>query len=153
MQTELTSPQTALAPDFKLSPESLALTEVYLQTLDIGETASQLGISQEEVTHYLNKKEVKRFLDTVFLESGWRNRSKLAGLLDTIIDSKIEESLETGIYSNKDLLDVIQTIHKLRVEEIKLMKEDGPKTQINTQINSGVQTNALSSLIEQLVKD
>ena len=148
---ELTTPETQPEPEFKLSPEALALTEVHLQTLDINQTAKQLGMSAEEVTHYLRKPEVKRFMDTVFLESGWRNKYKLAGLLDTIIESKVEEAEETGIYSNKDLLDVIQLVHKMRMEEIKASREDAPASQTNVQINNGMQNSGLATLIERLV--
>ena len=149
---QLTTAQNQPEPEFRLSPEALALTEVHLQTLDIAQTATQLGISQEEVTHYLRKPEVKRFMDTVFLESGWRNKHKLAGLLDDIIDSKIEEAEETEMYSNKDLLDIIHLVHKIRMEEIKASKDEGPSSQTNVQINNGLQNSGLATLIESLVK-
>lgn len=152
MKQEITTEQNQDMPEFKLSPEALALTEVHLQTLDINETAKQLGISSEEVSHYLRKPEVKRFMDTVFLESGWRNKHKLAGLLDDMIDSKIEEAEETGIYSSKDLLDIAVQVHKMRMEEIKAAKDEGPKTQINTQINDAGASSNLAKLIETLVK-
>lgn len=148
---ELTTPQNQETPEFRLSPEALALTEVHLQTLDIQETARQLDMSQEEVALYLRKPEVKRFMDVVFLESGWRNKTKLAGLLDSIIESKLEEAEETGIYSSKDLLDVITQVHKMRMEEIKASKEEVPGSQTNVQINSGMQNSGLARLINDLV--
>lgn len=149
----MTTPQNQPDLEFKLSPEALQLTEVHLQTLDIQETAKQLDMSQEDVALYLRKPEVKRFMDTVFLESGWRNKTKLAGLLDTIIDSKMEEAEETGIYSSKDLLDVVTQVHKMRMEEIKASKEEGPSNQTNVQINSGMQNSGLARLINDLVKN
>lgn len=152
MQQELTTPQNQENPEFKLSPEQLKIAEVYLQTLDIGETSSQLGISKEEVTLYLRKPVVKRFLDVIFLEQGYRNKHKLGDLLDKIIDEKLEESMETGITSSKDILDVIQIVHKIRMEEIKAAKE-APGNQTNIQVNNGMQSSNLSKLIESLVKD
>ena len=149
----MTTPQNQPELEFKLSPEALQLTEVHLQTLDIQETARQLQMTQEDVAIYLRKPEVKRFMDTVFLESGWRNKSKLAGLLDTIIDSKIEEAEETQIYSSKDLLDVITQVHKMRMEEIKASKDEAPSSQTNVQINSGLQTSGLAKLISDLANN
>jgi predicted transcriptional regulator len=145
--------QNTAAPEFKMSPEALAIAETHLQTLDIHSTAITLGISEEEVSSFLRKPEVKRFMDTVFLETGWRNKHKLAQLLDKIIDEKIEEAEETQLYTNKDLLDVIQLVHKMRMEEIKASKDDGPSTQTNIQVNNTTETSNLTKLIESLIKN
>ena len=86
-----------------INPEGLELANCYLRTLDIEETARELQISPELVTDLLEKKEVKRYIDKVFIEQGYRNKFRLGALLDKIIDSKIAEAEETDIYSNKDL--------------------------------------------------
>lgn len=139
--------------EYKLSPESLRISEVYLSCLDITETARELDISQEEVTHFLNKKEVKRFMDTVWMEQGYRNRYKLGNLLDTIVESKLEEAEESEVYTNKDLLDVIQVIGKMRIEELKIMKDiEKISSQTNVQINDAGASSNLGKLIESLVK-
>ena len=144
---------TAPAGEYKLSPEALAVTDAYLSCLDIEETATNLGISNEEASSFLNKKEVKRFLDTVFLETGYRNKHKLGNLLDTIIESKLEEAEETGLYSNKDILEVIKLIHSMRIEELKLMKDiEKIGSQTNVQINDASASSNLGKLIESLVK-
>ena len=138
--------------EYKLSPEALQISETYLSCLSVEETAKQLGIEKEEVTHFLNKKEVKRFLDTIWLEQGYRNRHKLGDLLDTIVESKLEEAEETGLYTNKDLLDVIVTIHKLRIEELKVMKDiEKIGSQTNVQINDASASSNLGKLIDDLV--
>ena len=36
-----------------------------------------------------------------------------------MIQSKLDEAQETGMYSNKDLADLLQQAHKMRMDEIK----------------------------------
>ena len=50
---------------------------------------------------------------------GYRNKNNIATVLDEMIQSKLEEAQETGVYSNKDLADLLQMAHKMRMDEIK----------------------------------
>lgn len=135
---------------FSLSPEALAFTDVYLNTLDINETAKELEIPVEDATKFLAKKEVKRFIDTIFLEQGYMNKFALKGLLETAIKSKLEEAEETGVYTNKDLLDIVKLMHDMRKDELKLLEaQQAIGQQTNVQVNS--YGDNLSSLISQLV--
>ena len=78
------------------------------------------------------------------MDSGYRNRFKLAETLDKLIDQKLEEAEETEMYSNKDLADLLQLAHKMRMDEIKAQTElekantSSVKTQNNVMINSEV---------------
>ena len=135
--------------EYKLSPEALQISETYLSCLDITATAKNLDITVEEVTLFLNKKEVKRFLDQIFLSQGYMNRHKLSGILDKVIDSKLEEAEETGIYTNKDLLDVLTLISKIRQDELKILQaNDKIGTQTNIQVNDASASSNLGKLIE-----
>jgi hypothetical protein len=77
----------------------------------------------------------------VYLDTGYRNRFKLASVLDEVIEQKLEEAEESQIYSNKDLADLLQMAHKMRMDEIKAMTElekaqtVHPKQTVNMQIN------------------
>lgn len=106
----------------KISPENLEVANAYLQYGNILDTASMLGISPDRVTEVLDLKEVKRYIDNIYLDQGYRNREKLGKLLDQVIESKLEEALESGVYSNKDLADLIALAHKMRNEELKLQE-------------------------------
>lgn len=139
--TELTA-----NPDekFKLDPEALEIANTYLQTFDYGETAQLLGISRDEVVHYLNKKEVKRFVDAVFLEQGYMNRHTLQNTMSSIIEKKLEEMEETELASTKDIAELLMMAHKMRMEEMKVMiqleaasSDKKPGTQVNVQNNYG----------------
>tara|TARA_Y100000389_G_C17312550_1_gene438747 strand:- start:54 stop:515 length:462 start_codon:yes stop_codon:yes gene_type:complete len=145
----------------KMSPEGLEIANSYLEHGSIPAVASKLRVSQNEVTEILNKREIKQYIDTVFLDTGYRNRFKLSETLDMLIEKKLEESEETQIYTNKDMADLIQMAHKMRMEEIKAQTEmekakaQTVKTQVNIQDNSGTpfgQGN-YGELIKKLMKD
>ena len=145
----------------KMSPEGLEIANSYLEHGSIPAVASKLRVSQNEVTEILNKREIKQYIDTVFLDTGYRNRFKLSETLDMLIEKKLEESEETQIYTNKDMADLLQMAHKMRMEEIKAQTEmekakaQTVKTQVNIQDNSGTpfgQGN-YGELIKKLMKD
>ena len=145
----------------KMSPEGLEIANSYLEHGSIPAVASKLRVSQHEVTDTLNKREIKQYIDTVYLDTGYRNRFKLAETLDMLIEKKLEESEETQMYTNKDMADLVQMAHKMRMEEIKAQTEMEKakamtvKTQVNIQDNSGMpfgQGN-YGELIKKLMKD
>jgi len=75
------------------------------------------------------------------LDMGYRNKNNIATVLDEMIQSKLEEAQETGVYSSKDLADLLQMAHKMRMDEIKaqadLLKVESTniRNQTNVQIN------------------
>jgi hypothetical protein len=119
-----------------------------------------MGVSEDKVVELLNKREVKRYIDTVYLDLGYRNKNNIGSLLDEMIQSKLEEAQETGVYSSKDLADLLQMAHKMRMDEIKaqaeLLKVENAniKNQTNVQINEALpfgQGN-YGKLMEKLLK-
>jgi len=145
----------------KMSPEGLEIANTYLEQGNIPAVCSKLGVSESEVSEILNKREIKQYIDTVFLDTGYKNRFKISETLDMLIDKKLEESEETEIYTNKDMADLLQMAHKMRIEEIKAQTEmekakaQVVKTQVNIQDNSGTpfgQGN-YGELIKKLMKD
>jgi len=144
----------------RIAPEALAVAETYLSSMNIAETAIQLHLSQDEVTSFLAKKEVKRYVDTVFMDVGYRNRFKLAGTLDTIIDKKLEELDESEMGSNKDIADLLALAHKMRMEELKAQTEllKAEQSQIKTQTNVQINETPFGSgnygeLMQKLLKE
>ena len=144
-----------------MSPEGLEIANTYLEQGNIPAVCSKLGVSESEVSEILNKREIKQYIDTVFLDTGYRNRFKISETLDMLIEKKLEESEETEIYTNKDMADLLQMAHKMRIEEIKAQTEmekakaQVVKTQVNIQDNSGTpfgQGN-YGELIKKLMKD
>ena len=128
----------------RISPESIEIAIAYLEKGDINAVSTELKVPRDVVSDYLNKREVKKYIDSVYLDAGYRNRFKLAEVMDTLIDKKLEEAEETEMYSNKDLADLLQLAHKMRMDEIKAQTElekantASVKTQNNVMINSEV---------------
>jgi hypothetical protein len=102
-----------------LRPEELDIAAAYLEYGSAKDTAEQLGIPEYQVVQLLERKDVKDYITGVYLDRGYRNRHKLAGVLDQMIDSKLEEAAESGIYTSKDLLELLQFAHKMRMDELK----------------------------------
>ena len=121
-----------------------------------------MNISQDKVVDWLGKREVKKYIDTVYFDMGYRNRNNLANLLDEMIESKLEEAQDSGIYSSKDLADLMMMAHKIRMDELKMEIErekvagSSIRNQTNVQINDGSgilgQSN-YGKLVESLFKN
>ena len=144
-----------------MSPEGLEIANSYLEHGSIPAVCDNLGVTENQVTEALNKREIKQYIDTVFLDTGYRNRFKLSETLDLLIEKKLEEAEETQIYSNKDMADLLAMAHKMRIEELKAQTEmekakaQTVKTQVNIQDNSGLpfgQGN-YGKLLQKLIKE
>ena len=130
----------------KISPEGLEVAETYLMYGDLKEAANALDMEPSAVSDYLNQREVKAYIDHQYLESGYRNRNRIADALDNVIELKLEEMQESEMGSQKDILDILQFAHKLRMEEIAaIQKNTGPTNQTNVLITDagGVNYNKL----------
>ena len=127
-----------------ISPEGLEVANSYLQFGNMRGVCDHLQVAENKVVDILNKREVKKYIDTVYLDMGYRNKNNIGTVLDEMIASKLEEAQETGVYSSKDLADLLQRAHKMRMDEIKaqadLAKAESSniKNQTNVQINEGV---------------
>ena len=128
----------------RISPEGLEIANAYLELGNVPAVSARLNVAEQDVSEFLAKREVKNYIDTVFLDTGYRNRFKLGSVLDDLIDRKLEEAEESEMYSNKDLADLIQIAHKMRMDELKAQAEmekakaSQIKTQNNVQINAEV---------------
>ena len=124
-----------------ISPEGLEIANSYLQFGNIRGVCDYLQVPEQQVVEVLNKREVKKYIDTVYLDMGYRNKNNIATVLDEMIQSKLEEAQETGVYSSKDLADLLQMAHKMRMDEIKAQAEllkaetTNIRNQTNVQIN------------------
>ena len=115
-----------------LDPVVLALANDYLSGKGVDEIAEEYGLPEDRVTAVIEKKEVKSYIDSVFATQGYLNRIKRINLINSVIDQKIQEAVETGIYSKKDLLDWMKHLHE--VETALKPKSTGPAVAV--QINN-----------------
>jgi hypothetical protein len=145
----------------KMSPEGLEIANAYLELGNIQAVCIRLKLDENTIQEYLGKREIKAYVDQVYLDTGYRNRFKLASTLDDIIEKKLDEADESQIYTNKDIADLLGMAHKMRMDEIKAMadlekaKASNIKNQTNVQINSELpfgQGN-YGKLMEKLLKE
>ena len=132
-----------LVPDI-ISPEGLEVAECYLaHGGDSKKVAAELNMPIEVVDSQLKKKEVSTYVNRMFSETGFRNKHRIFGLLDQIINLKIDEMGETGLGTSMDIMDVLKVAHKMKMDELKIEAEiakntqaAAPTTQTNVQINN-----------------
>ena len=127
-----------------ISPEGMEVANSYLTLGNIKGVCEYLCVPESKVVDILNRREGKKYIDTVYLDTGYRNKNNIGSLLDEMIESKLEEAQESGVYSSKDLADLLQMAHKMRMDEIKAQADiekasaSNIKNQTNVQINEGV---------------
>ena len=146
----------------RISPEGLEIANAYLELGSIPAVSIRLRIVEGKISEFLAKREVKQYVDQVYLDSGYRNRFKLAEVLDTIIDKKLDEAEESEVYTNKDIADLVALSHKIRMDEMKAQTElekaqaANIKNQTNVQINSAEMPfgqGNYGELMKKLLKD
>lgn len=127
-----------------IQPENLEIANLYLQHGSIDVVADKTDLPRAKVEEILEKTEVKRYIDNIYLDTGYRNRFKLADTLDEIIENKIAE---TGLHSEKDLVDLLKFALQIRAHE---QKQAEPSKQTNVQINEFGPGSNYSDLIKRL---
>lgn len=137
-------PPTQLPAEYvQISPEALEVANCYLQCQDVREVAEQLEVGVDIVTQTLAKREVRAYIDHVYMDIGFSNRFKMRSAMDAIIKKKFQEMEEAGTGSSKDIIEILSLQHKMRMEEldrqIKLeqlrVEKPAPHNQVNVQIN------------------
>jgi hypothetical protein len=132
----------------RITPEGFDIANAYLQCGDVQKTAQATGIPEKLIIDTLGRADVKEYLNNVYFDLGYRNRNKLAALLDKMIDAKIEEAEETGVYTSKDLYDLIALVHKMRMDEIKAGKAENTTTVNVANFGDGNYGKLMSRLLE-----
>lgn len=140
-----------------ISPEALEVANCYLQCQDVDETANSLDITKELVVQILARREVKAYVDNVFMNVGFNNRFRMRDAMDAVIKKKFQELEESDMGSTKDIAELLALSHKMTMDEmsrqIELEKllQSNIKSQVNVQINDNGGTK-YESLIQQLLK-
>lgn len=92
---------------------------------------------EHKVVEILEKTEVKTYLNSVYLDQGYRNRDRLGKLMDRIIEKKLEEMEESEMGSNKDIAELIAMAHKMRMDEIKAAQKPGNVINVDANLGGG----------------
>ena len=146
------------AETIKISPEALEVANCYLQLQDAKQVAHELDLDPETVTGYLQRREVKSYIDSVFFDTGYNNRFLMRRAMDALIKQKFQELEEAGAGSQKDIAELLALSHKMSMDlldkEIQLEKirsGTAPQKQVNVQINEGLDGSKYSKLVQQLI--
>lgn len=135
----------------KMAPENLEVANAYLSTGSALVAANNLGCTPDQVYEILEKNEVKEYINSVYLDQGYRNRFRLAELLDEVIENKLIEARDSDTYSSKDLVDIIALAHKMSEDHRKEPKTNTNIKQQNVQINSPFGEGNYGKLMEKLL--
>lgn len=150
-----TLPTSSPAEVLDISPEGLEIANCYLQLQDIEKVAEELDITRDMVSTYLSKKEVKSYIDNVFMNLGFNNRFKMRRAMDAVLQKKFQEMEESETGSSKDIAELLALSHKMSMDELsrqielEKLRQSSVKTQTNIQINNG--DTKYETLIRQLV--
>jgi hypothetical protein len=128
------SPANALIKSLEapaLDPMVLALANEHLAGKDYDQLASEFNVNRDVVVAVLNKKEVKSYIDAIFLNQGFMNRNNRAALINEIIMKKLTKAGEKDP-SEKDILEWVKLAEAM--ENNTKPKEKG--NQVNVQINN-----------------
>jgi hypothetical protein len=155
------TPTTAPAEVLEISPEALEVANCYLQCQDARAVADNLCLPVESVSSILARREVKAYINQVFFDLGFNNRFKMRSAMDAVLKRKFQEMEEADVGSNKDIAELLALSHKMSMElldrEIQLEKlrseRQGPKSQVNVQINEGGDGTKYGALISRLLGD
>ena len=77
-----------------LDPVLLSVANEFLGGNDISDIAQKFDISPDRVTQIVEKKEVKSYIDNVYLTQGYLNRIKRINIINNVIEQKLAEYFE-----------------------------------------------------------
>jgi hypothetical protein len=141
-----------------ISPEGLEIAHAYLEHgSDSIKAATALSIPVDEVVRHLSKREVRNYIDNLFNESGFRHRDKMAAVWDAVLEAKLEEMDETGLGSSKDIVEIMEKLHKFNMDQMAMQlklieateKKDAPLIAI--QQNNTYGGDKYNSLLDRIL--
>ncbi len=142
-----------------IAPESLLIANQYLQCGSMPETAHLLELDLSLVAETLDRADVRRYLDAMWMERGYNSRDRIREAMDAVIQQKLVELTESGTGSNKDIADLLLISHKISMEHLdrqlaleKLRQPQGLRNQVNVQINEAGDSSRYAQLITRLLE-
>jgi hypothetical protein len=124
-----------------LDPVFLSIANDYLAGKTISSIADEYGLPADRITSVIEKKEVKTYIDSVYATQGYLNRVKRINIINQVIEQKMADALETGVFSKKDLLDWMKLLNDM--EGQAKPKQTGPAV--------AIQVNNYEKLMKDLV--
>lgn len=132
--------KTLEAPE--LDPVILGIANEHIQGRSHQEIAEEFSISQDRVAQVLERREVKQYVDQVYLSQGYLNRFKRLELINQVIQQKVEAAMLGGDLSKKDLLEWLRLLQDM--DKSARPQQKGPTV--------AVQVNNYDSLMRDLME-
>lgn len=127
----------------KLDAKYVSLVNDYLNGTTITALSEKYNVSVEEISNFLNRKEVRSYIATVLQNYGYLNPINRINLLNRMIQQKIEIAEETDTPLTKK--DLVELIKLLQTEQQMIQKTSQPEEPI-------VNVNYLK-LVQELTED
>jgi hypothetical protein len=141
-----------------ISPEFLEIANCFLQNQDIIQVADLLEIPVSLVTQTLAHKQVKAYVDNVFMNLGFNNQFKMRAAMDAVLKTKFREMEEADVGSSKDVIEIMALSHKMSMDylaaqmALEKIQSANVKNQVNVQINeNGSDGTKYGTLIQKLI--
>lgn len=128
----------------KIDPVHLSVANDYLEGMDIIAISKEYDVDADVITAIIEKPEVQKYIDNVYLSQGFLNRNKRLEVINKVIIQKIEDAEITGELSKKDLLDWMKLLMDME-KNIKPSPAKGPAV--------AVQINNYEKLMDKLTGD
>lgn len=118
-----------------LDPSILIVANEYLSGQAIDDIAKNHALTMDQVTAIIERKDVRCYVDSVYLSQGYLNRVKRLALINRVVDKKIQEAVESDVYSKKDLLDWMKLLNDMETAA-RPKRDVGVAVQINNNYDS-----------------
>lgn len=122
-----------------ISPEGASIANTYLaNACSLSESSHALNLPTHIIAATLQQPLVKIYVNSILRETGYRHMVIISEKLDNLVERKWAELEEAEIGSNKDIAELLQLAHKMRMDMSKLLQGDlekGPGVTKNTQVN------------------
>jgi hypothetical protein len=126
----------------ELDPKFLVIANELLGGKSIPQIAEEYSLTNDQVTSVVERSEVKRYIDSVYMSQGYLHRSRRLKIINEVIDEKLAEARETGVFSKRDLLEWLKLLND--------MERDSRPKQPTTAVQVNNQTNNYSTLMQDL---
>lgn len=126
----------------EVDPKHLVLANELLSGKSIPKIAEEYGLTNDQVSSVVERSEVKRYIDSVYMSQGYLHRSRRLQIINEVIDEKMAEARETGVFSKRDLLEWLKLLNDME-------RDSRPKTP-TTAVQVNNQTNNYSTLMQDL---
>ena len=129
----------------ELDPQHLLVANELLCGKSIPSIAETTGLSTDQVTAIVERSEIRRYVDAVYMSQGYLNRVRRMQIINRVVDEKLAEVAETGVWSKRDLLDWMKLLNDMDKES----RPKAPTTAVQVNHNTNNYTTLMQDLFQK----